>query len=95
MYSIGGINFGNGVYNNGMINGAEVHIMQSSENADNVIESFEKAFRAGMDPNQVINQVLQQKNLNNSDFTELDIARINRKIEAIYNARNNNNKKGY
>ena len=95
MYSIGGINFGNGVYHNGMINGAEVHIMQSSENADNVIESFEKAFRAGMDPNQVINQVLQQKNLNNSDFTELDIARINRKIEAIYNARNNNNKKGY
>ena len=51
MVSMGGINFANGVYHNGGINGIEVAILQSAENADNVVNDFEKAFAAGMDPN--------------------------------------------
>lgn len=89
MFSVGGINFSNGVYYNGKVNGAEVMIMQSSQNADTVISDFEAAFRAGMDPNNVIEKIMRDRNLSNSDFTDNDIARVNRKIEAIYNAENN------
>lgn len=88
MFAIGGINFANGVYHNGMINGAEVMIMQSAENADNVINDFEKAFSAGMDPNNVVNQIMRERHLSSSDFTEFDMVRMKRKIEAIYNAEN-------
>ena len=88
MFSVSGINFANGVYHNGRVNGAEVAILQSSENADNVISDFEKAFMAGMDPNMVIRKVLDDRHLTNEDFTDSDIVRVNRKIESIYNAKN-------
>ena len=45
---------------------------------------------AGMDPNQVIDKVLKDRHYSESDFTDVDINRINRKVEAIYKAVNNN-----
>lgn len=88
MFSVSGINFANGVYHNNKINGAEVAILQSSENADNVISDFEKVFMAGMDPNVVIRKVMNDRNLSDKDFTDTDITRVNRKIEAIYHTKN-------
>lgn len=95
MLNISNINFANGVYaSNGKINGIEVMIMESSAKADNVIHDFEQTLVAGMDPNQVIDKVLQDRNYSESDFTDMDINRINRKIEAIYKAVNNNERRG-
>ena len=88
MLSVSGINFANGVYHNGKINGIEVAIMQSAENADNVINDFEKAIMAGMNPNQAIDKVLKNRNLTAEDFTITDLTRINRRIEAAYSTRN-------
>lgn len=95
MFSVGGINFANGVYHNGLVNGAEVHIMQSSQNADDLISDFEAVFRAGMDPNNVIGQIMHDRHLTEADFTDMDIARVNRKIEAIYKAKNQTDKRSY
>lgn len=94
MFNISNINFTNGVYDlNGRINGAEVMIMESSAKADNVIRDFEQALSAGMDPNQVIDEVLKNRHYSESDFTDMDINRINRKVEAIYKSVNNERRK--
>ena len=66
------------------VNGIEAMVMQSSKNADDVINDFEKAFTAGLNPNNVLDTILQNRNLTEEDFTEDDIHRINRRIEAIY-----------
>lgn len=94
MFNIANINFSNGVYaSNGKINGAEVMIMESNAKAENVINDFEQAIAAGMNPNLVIDKVLQNRHYSESDFTDMDIKRINRKVEAIYKAVNNNERR--
>jgi len=86
MFSIGNINFTNGVYGSGNhLNGMEIMIMESSTKADNVISDFEKAFQAGMDPNNVLNQILIERNYYKSDFLDSDIKKITRKVESIIN----------
>lgn len=97
MLSITDINFANGAFGGGggapRINGMEVMIMQSSENADKVIADFEEAIAKGYDPNKVIDQILTNRGLKESDFTDSDIKRINRRVEAIYRLIKNG--KGY
>ena len=94
MFNISNINFTNGVYGlNGRVNGTEVMIMESSAKADNVIRDFEQALFAGMDPNQVIDEVLKNRHYSESDFTDMDINRINRKVESIYKTVNNERRK--
>ena len=94
MFNISNINFTNGVYGlNGRVNGTEVMIMESSAKADNVIRDFEQALSAGMDPNQVIDEVLKNRHYSESDFTDMDINRINRKVESIYKTVNNERRK--
>lgn len=89
MFSVNNIDFSNGVYaSNGAVNGAEVFLLQSSENADKVISDFEKAIAAGLNPNTVIDTVLKNNNLSEEDFTATDIRRINRKVEALWRASN-------
>ena len=68
-------------------------IMESSAKADNVIRDFEQALSAGMDPNQVIDEVLKNRHYSESDFTDMDINRINRKVESIYKTVNNERRK--
>lgn len=93
--AIDGIEFSHGAYygeqlnNQWKVNGAQVAIMQSEENADHVIEDFEKAFNAGLNPNDVLREVMTSRNLTEHDFTDTDIERINRKVEKIYRAKKN------
>lgn len=84
MFSISNLDFAHGAYNNIGVNGAQAAIMQSAEDADHVIEDFEKAFNAGLNPNDVLREVLASRNLTEKDFTDTDIERINRKVEKIY-----------
>lgn len=63
---------------------ADAYVVSSSSNADNVINDFEKAFTAGMNPNHVLQDILEKRNLTVNDFTDDDIMRVNRRVEAIY-----------
>lgn len=72
-----------GIYD-GRLNGIDTMIMDSAQNADNVINDFEKAFAAGMNPNNLLTEILDDRNLTIEDFTDQDIQRVNRKVEQIY-----------
>lgn len=85
MFSVSHIDFSNGAFGpNNQINGLEVFIMDSSEKADKVIKEFERQLTPGMDPNHLIDKIFRDNHYSDRDFTDLDINRINRKIEAIY-----------
>ena len=77
------------------MNGRDIMIMQSSANAELVIKEFEKIIEESMDPNVVIRKVLDDHNLSEADFTDNDIARINRKIEAIYKSMQNGTRRTF
>ena len=85
MFSIGDINFANGVYSGNRVNGLEVAIMNSAEKADIIIDDFKKMYRPGLDPNSVIDEIYSSRNINENDLTDTDIERVNRKIRYIYN----------
>lgn len=95
MFKVSGIDFSNGAYDpsNRRLNGAEIAIMESAAKADTVIKDFESVLAAGMDPNMVIDKILQERNFSESDFTDMDINRINRRVEAIYKSVNNNERR--
>ena len=63
---------------------ADAYVVTSASNADNVINDFEKAFSAGMNPNNLLQDILDQRSLTTEDFTDNDIIRVNRKVEEIY-----------
>lgn len=92
--AIDGITWEKGAYinNSNSFNGVQGMIMQSSENADNVIADFEEAIAKGYNPNFIIDQILENRGLTEADFTDSDILRINRKVESIYKMMN---QKGY
>ena len=76
----------NPVPTNGKFNGMQAMIMQSQENLDKVLEDFETAIAAGLNPNDVKDEILAKRKLKESDFTTFDIAILNRKVEAMYRA---------
>ena len=88
--AINGLSFSKGVYYNNEINGIQTFIMQSAENADNVIADFEEAIAKGYNPNSVIDIILSNRGLTEEDFTNSDIKRINKRVEAIYRLINKN-----
>jgi len=77
------------------LNGYDVMVTQSSANADLVIREFQRLMSEYMDPNAVIGQILDDNNLTNDDFTDSDIARINRRIEAIYKSMQNGTRRNF
>ena len=86
MFSVGDINFANGVYgSNGKINGMETMIMESNSKAETVINDFEKTYRAGMDFNYVLDQIMRNRGFDRRDFTCSDIKRIEKRIHEVYN----------
>ena len=96
MFSVTDINFANGVYgSNGNINGAEVFLLQSAENAENVINDFEKAFHNGLNPYTTFEEILASRRLSASDFTSSDMRKVERRVEEIYNAKKNEGRSWY
>ncbi len=86
MLAISG-DFSHGTFYGNKINGMQTAVMQSAENANKVINDFDKYFLAGLDPNVVIQKVMDINNFSEADFTDSDISRINKKIESIYKSR--------
>ena len=67
------INFADGVYTNGKINGIEIAILSSYEKANDIIDYLKDAVDAGYNPNDV--------DIDYSDIEEVDLRRIKRTIE--------------
>lgn len=85
MFDIRQVNFANGVYsNNGRVNGLEVMAMQNAETADKVINDFEEIIKVELSPYAALDQAFERNNVTESDFTDFDLQRINRKVNAIY-----------
>ena len=82
MFGISPIEYMNSV--TGFGPAADAYVVTSGSNADNVINDFEKAFTAGMNPNNLLQDILDQRNLTSEDFTDNDIIRVNRRVEEIY-----------
>ena len=84
MYNINPINIGNS------LNGRDVMIMSSSSDADAVIKEFKNRVHGGVDPNVLVQEILDDFDLSEDDFTDNDIARINSSIKRIYEATRRN-----
>lgn len=74
--------FSHGAYAcNGQLNGMQTMIMQSQQNADNVIKSFEQYLSAGFGIEVALTQAYMANNVSENDLTEFDKERIKRKVE--------------
>lgn len=71
------INFADGVYTKGKINGIEIVILSSYEKANDIINYLKEAVDAGYDPNDI--------DIDYSDIEEVDLRRIKRTIEDYCN----------
>lgn len=78
--------FSHGAYAcNGQLNGMQAMIMQSQEDVDNVIESFEQYLNAGFGIEAALTQAYMENNVSENDLTDFDKERIKRKIENATN----------
>lgn len=68
----------------GLGSGIDYMVMQSSYDADRVIEIFEDAISKGYHPETVEQDVYRQARVNPADFTEFDKKRIALKVNEIY-----------
>lgn len=92
MFDIRQVNFANGVYgNNGRVNGLEAMAMQSAEDADKVIEDFAEIIKVELSPYAALDQAFERNNVTENDFTDFDLERIKRKVNAIYKSAREDN----
>lgn len=71
-----------GLQNN---NGATYWIMQSQENRKKVFKKLKEAILKGYNPNDIIDEILEQENLSTKDFTPFDLKKLISDIEDFYN----------
>lgn len=84
MFSVSDINFSNGVYSKGKINGAEVMIMERMQRLDVLVKDFERAIAAGYNPNYVKDEIFRKRGITESDLTKSEIESLEKRISAIY-----------
>ena len=68
---------------NGQLNGRDVMVMQSAEDADFVIREFKHRYIRGIDAEDLLDEVLEDSDLTRNDFTIDDWAYIRREISRI------------
>lgn len=71
-----------GLQNN---NGTTYWIMQSQENRKKVFKKLKEAILKGYNPNDIIDEILEQENLSTEDFTPFDLKKLISDIEDFYN----------
>lgn len=70
-----------GMGRNGFMN----HVMQSQETTDKLINDFEKAIAAGLDPTDALRaDIFAKRRVKEHDLTDFDKERLNKKVEEIY-----------
>lgn len=71
-----------GLQNN---NGTTYWIMQSQENRKKVFKKLKEAILKGYNPNDIIDEILEQENLSTKDFTPFDLKKLISDVEDFYN----------
>ena len=71
-----------GLQNN---NGTTYWIMQSQENRKKVFKKLKEAILKGYNPNDIIDEILEQENLSTEDFTSFDLKKLISDVEDFYN----------
>lgn len=85
MFDIGQLNFANGVYGkNGKVNGMEVMIMDEAEKEDKIVNDFEQILKSEMSPYAALDQAFTANNVSQDDFTDSQLDKISRRVNAIY-----------
>ena len=90
MFDIRQINFSDGVMAGGRINGIEVMAMQEAEDADKVANDFEQILQNEISPYVAFEQALRNNNLTEDDFSSYEFEKLNRRVNAIYKAKQTN-----
>ena len=71
-----------GLQNN---NGTTYWIIQSQENRKKVFKKLKEAILKGYNPNDIIDEILEQENLSTKDFTPFDLKKLISDVEDFYN----------
>lgn len=71
-----------GLQNN---NGTTYWIMQSQENRKKVFKKLKEAMLKGYNPNDIIDEILEQENLSTEDLTPFDLKKLISDVENFYN----------
>lgn len=66
------------------LNGMQAMIMQSQYNLERVLSDFEVAIAAGLNPNDVKDQIFKKYKITDADFTDFDAKTLIKKVEAMY-----------
>ena len=78
-------------FNPMQMNPFTTRIMQSSQDTDDLMYSFEQAYNSGLASQESLAYALKANNVDINDLTANDISRLERRIEAItgssFNAR--------
>lgn len=90
-----GSSFRTNPYYDGRLNGVDLAIMESQQNADRLISCFEQAIRAGYNPNDVANRIYKETGIMPEDLTAFDRKRVERKVEEVYKSGGTKNGKSY
>ena len=72
-------------FNPCVMNPFTMNIMQSAQNADNVIEAFEQAFSAGLSSEEALKEALRITKVNLNSLEFFDLNRVNRLVESVSN----------
>ena len=60
-----------------------MRVMQSSQDTDNIMYSFEQAYNSGLASQESLEFALKANNVDINDLTANDLSRLERRIEAI------------
>ena len=73
------------------VNGFQTMVIQEQEDADRVIEFFEKAIAAGYNPNDIHIQymIFKKAKVDINDLDDFNKKRIEKRVNEIWESRNN------
>ena len=71
------------------MSGFTTYVINSSVEADKVIDAFEQAIENGVSADYALSYALDMCNMRWEDFTHIDQARITRKVEEVINDSSN------
>ena len=71
--------------NGGPLNGFDVMIMQSDQNAQNLIKAFKQRILNGENPNECQYEIYRELNIDfDKDLMNCDKERVDKKVEEMY-----------
>lgn len=89
MFNVTG-NFQNGVYSSGMVNGYQAKMLQEEQDVGKVIRTAEVLIKAGYNPySDGVLKIFKEAGVSLEDIDDFNLKRIVRKVEQIWESKNN------